>query len=92
MRKGGFMKNGVLEVLDASKITIPQNLLLELGLNDGDEFELVVKDGGIFMMPVAIYEPEELAYLQKIATEHEAEESKSFGTVLEMFEHMGVEI
>lgn len=45
----------VLELRKKSQITIPSEIIKELGLSIGDKFEMFVKDGTIVMVPVTLY-------------------------------------
>jgi AbrB family looped-hinge helix DNA binding protein len=37
-----------------SQITIPREIVKQLGLTEGDQFELTVQDGAIHLQPVTI--------------------------------------
>ena len=52
--------------LQNSQITIPEEILLKFGLSEGDRLDISVKDGGILMMPVALY-PE--GYIEELKEE-----------------------
>ena len=45
----------ITELRKKSQITIPKELVLELGLKEGDKLEIVEKDGIIQIIPVAVY-------------------------------------
>ena len=43
------------EIRAKSQITIPKEIIKQLGLAEGDKIEIFEKDGMICMMPVAVY-------------------------------------
>ena len=43
------------ELRQKSQITIPKEIVEQLGLNEGDKLEIYVQDGMICIMPVAVY-------------------------------------
>ena len=52
------------ELRQKSQITIPKELVVKLGLSEGDKLEVFEKDGAICMMPVAVYPKKYLSELQ----------------------------
>ena len=45
----------LVELRQKSQITIPKELIVKLGLSEGDKLDIFEKDGTICMMPVAVY-------------------------------------
>lgn len=43
------------ELRQKAQITIPKEIILKLGLTEGDKLEIFEKDGSICLMPVAVY-------------------------------------
>ena len=43
------------ELRTKSQITLPKDIVLSLGLSEGDKLEVYEKDGVIHMVPVAVY-------------------------------------
>ena len=43
------------ELRQKSQITIPKEIIVKLGLSEGDKLEIFEKDGTICMMPVVVY-------------------------------------
>ena len=43
------------EIRGRSQITIPAEIIKKLGICEGDKFEVMEKDGGIFLCPASIY-------------------------------------
>jgi len=37
-----------------SQITIPSDIIKKLGIKEGNKFEVIEKDGGIFLYPVVV--------------------------------------
>ena len=58
-----------IEMRSKSQITVPREIVSELGLSEGDKFELCVKDGAIFLVPVAVYPKSYVSALEKAAAE-----------------------
>ncbi len=81
-----------------AQITIPEEIIVKLGLSEGDDFEVYEENGMIHIMPVVVY-PD--AYLQKLNEEMEKMDEgiengtqPVFSDVEEMFkwleEHNGI--
>ncbi len=43
------------ELRQKSQITIPKEIVVKLGLSEGDKLEVFEQDGTICMLPVAVY-------------------------------------
>ncbi len=43
------------ELRQKSQITIPKEIIVKLGLSEGDKLDIFEKDGTICMMPVVVY-------------------------------------
>lgn len=43
------------ELRPKAQITIPKEIIIKLGLSEGDKLDIFEKDGSICMMPVAVY-------------------------------------
>ena len=54
------------ELRSRSQITIPAEIIKNLGISEGDKFEIMEKDGGIFLCPVVIYPKEKLMALAQL--------------------------
>ncbi|MDR0975217.1 MAG: AbrB/MazE/SpoVT family DNA-binding domain-containing protein [Ruminococcus sp.] len=53
------------EMRARSQVTMPKEIVVSLGLKDGDKFEVFEKDGMICFMPVAVYPK---SYVEKLKT------------------------
>ena len=82
------------EIRGRSQITIPAEIIKKLGISEGDKFEIMEKDGGIFLCPVVVYPKEKMAKIAKIIKETETDVSKqtAFDSVEDLFADMGIDI
>ena len=79
------------EIRGRSQITIPAEIIRKLGIAEGDKFDVMEKDGGIFLCPVVVYPKEKLTKIAKIIKESEADK-KIFESVEDLFSDMGIDI
>ena len=54
------------ELRQRSQITIPKDIIVKLGLSEGDKLDIFEKDGTICMLPVSVYPKK---YLDKLRDE-----------------------
>ena len=82
------------EIRGRSQITIPSEIIKRLGISEGDKFDIVEKDGGIFLCPVVVYPKDKLLKIAKLIKDAEKELSaqESFDNVENMFADMGIDI
>ncbi len=52
------------ELRQKAQITIPREIILKLGLSEGDQLDIFEKDGSICIMPVAVYPKKYLSELR----------------------------
>ena len=92
MQKEVFLM--LAEIRGRSQITIPAELIKKLGISEGDKFDIMEKDGGIFLCPVVVYPKEKIAKIAKFIKESESDISKQkeFESVDDMFADMGIDI
>ncbi|MDE6846985.1 MAG: AbrB/MazE/SpoVT family DNA-binding domain-containing protein [Lachnospiraceae bacterium] len=65
------------ELRQKSQITIPKEIIVKLGLSEGDKLDVFERDGAICMLPVAIYPKK---YLDELRDEiNEAKEKIASG-------------
>lgn len=43
------------ELRQKSQVTIPKEIIIKLGLSEGDKLDIFEKDGAICIMPVVVY-------------------------------------
>lgn len=82
------------EIRGRSQITIPAEIVKSLGIVEGDKFEVIEKDGGIFLCPVVVYPKEKMKKLGQIveAVNRGEDLHGPFDSVAEMFADMGIDI
>ena len=61
------------ELRRKAQITIPKEIILKLGLSEGDKLDIFEKDGTICLMPVAVYPKK---YLDELKEEIDTVKSK----------------
>ena len=86
----------LVEIRGRSQITIPSEIVKKLGIKEGDQFEVIEKDGGIFLCPVVVYPKNEMIRITKLIKETEAEyksgEMKAYDDIDKMFMDMGINL
>ncbi len=82
------------EIRGRSQITIPSEIIKKLGISEGDKFDIMERDGGIFLCPVVVYPKDKIAKIAKILKESENDTKKktAFESVEDMFSDMGIDI
>ena len=82
------------ELRGRSQITIPAEIIKSLGISEGDIFDIVEKDGGIFLCPVVVYPKDKIARIAKIIKESgtDTEAQKVFDSVEDLFADMGIDV
>ena len=82
------------EIRGRSQITIPAEIIKKLGIAEGDKFDIMEKDGGIFLCPVVVYPKDKIAKIAKILKESENDTNigTAFESVEDMFADMGIDI
>lgn len=82
------------EIRGRSQITIPAEIIKKLGIAEGDKFEVMEKDGGIFLCPVVVYPKDKMTKIAKIIKESETDNvmSGTFERVEDLFADMGIDI
>ena len=53
------------ELRPKSQVTIPKEIIIKLGLSEGDTLDIFEKDGSICIMPVVVYPKNYLDELRK---------------------------
>ena len=81
----------LVEMRARSQITIPQKITKDLGFKEGDMFEVVIRDGGVFLCPVVVYPKAKMEEISKILKEHEGSKSTVYDSVEEMFAKLGID-
>ena len=81
----------LVEMRARSQITIPQKITKDLGFKEGDIFEVVIRDGGVFLCPVVVYPKAEMERIEKILEKHEGNASTAYDSVEDMFVALGID-
>lgn len=82
------------EIRGRSQITIPSEIIKKLGISEGDKFDIMERDGGIFLCPVVVYPKDKIAKIAKILkeSENDTKTRTTFESVEDMFSDMGIDI
>ena len=82
------------EIRGRSQITIPAEIIKKLGILEGDKFDIMERDGGIFLCPVVVYPKDKIAKIAKILkeSENDTKTRTAFESVEDMFSDMGIDI
>lgn len=80
------------EIRGRSQITIPSEIIKKLGISEGDKFDIMERDGGIFLCPVVVYPKDKIAKIAKILkeSENDTKTRTAFESVEDMFSDMGL--
>ena len=85
----------LVEMRGRSQLTIPNEIVNKLGIKEGDKFEVIERDGGIFLCPVVVYPRSEMIRIAKMIRDSEAEyksgKFKAYDDVDKMFGDMGID-
>jgi AbrB family looped-hinge helix DNA binding protein len=82
----------LVEMRGRSQITLPVEIVKKLGISEGDQFEVMERDGGVFLCPVVVYPKAKLAQIAKIIKEHKANPSAVYESVEDMFKALDIDI
>ena len=82
----------LVEMRARSQITLPNEIIKNLGISEGDKFEVEERDGGVFLCPVVVYPKAKLEQLAKTIKEHEKSPSAVFESVEELFKDIGIDL
>jgi AbrB family looped-hinge helix DNA binding protein len=58
-----------VELRSKAQITVPHEVVSQLSLSEGDKLEVIVKNGAIYLVPVAVYPKSYVAALERAAAE-----------------------
>ena len=82
----------LVELKAKSQVTIPKDIVNSMGLNQGDQFEVIEDDGKIVLVPVAVY-PEHVikklkAQVKEIKDSIKNGETPVFDSIDSLFEDL----
>lgn len=82
----------LVELRQKSQVTIPKEIVVKLGLLEGDKLEVFEKDGSICIMPVVVYPKKYLNELREeinnVKAKIDSGEQPIFDSVDNMFEKL----
>jgi len=82
----------LVEMRARSQLTLPSEITKRMGINEGDRFEVMERDGGVFLCPVIVYPKVKLERIAQIIKEHEKEPSVIYSSVEDMFNDLGIDL
>ena len=82
----------LVEMRARSQITLPREITKKMGISEGDVFEVIERDGGVFLCPVVVYPKAKLERIAQIIKDHEKEPSDVFNSVEDMFNDLGIDV
>ena len=82
----------LIEMRARSQITLPNEIIKKMGIGEGDRFEVMERDGGVFLCPVIVYPKAKLEKIAQIIKDHEKEPSIVYSSVEDMFNDLGIEL
>jgi bifunctional DNA-binding transcriptional regulator/antitoxin component of YhaV-PrlF toxin-antitoxin module len=59
----------ISELRLGSQVTVPREIILDMGLKDGDKFEVFQKDGVICLVPTVVYSSDYVNGLKSLTAE-----------------------
>jgi AbrB family looped-hinge helix DNA binding protein len=82
----------IAEMTARSQITLPDEIIEYLGLSEGDKFEVIGRDGGVFLCPAVEYPKTKLKQISDIIEEHEKNSATVFDNAEDMFRYIGINL
>ncbi|MCL2605551.1 MAG: AbrB/MazE/SpoVT family DNA-binding domain-containing protein [Defluviitaleaceae bacterium] len=82
----------LVEMRERSQITLPSEIIKKMNICKGDKFEVMERDGGVFLCPVVVYPKSKLERLAKIINDHKKEPTIVYESVEHMFNDLGINI
>ncbi len=80
------------ELRQKSQVTIPKEIIVKLGLSEGDKLDIFEKDGSICIMPVVVYPKKYVNELREeiddIKTKIASGEQPTFDSVDTLFDKL----
>ena len=82
----------LVEMRARSQITLPNEITKRMGITEGDRFEVMERDGGVFLCPVVVYPKAKLERIAQIIKDHENDPATVYDSVEDMFNDLGIGI
>ena len=80
----------LIELRARSQITLPNEIIKRLGINEGDKFEVMERDGGVFLCPVVVYPKAKLEQIAQVIKDHKENPTVIYESVEDMFKDLGL--
>jgi AbrB family looped-hinge helix DNA binding protein len=75
-----------------SQITLPFEIVKKLGISEGDKFEVMERDGGVFLCPVVVYPKAKMEELAKAIKDNKKNPSAVYESVEDMFKAFDIDL
>ena len=82
----------LVEMRARSQITLPNEIIKRLGISEGDKFEVMEHNGGVFLCPVVVYPKAKLEQIARIIKDHRKKPAAAFESVEDMFRDIGIDM
>ncbi|MCL2363619.1 MAG: AbrB/MazE/SpoVT family DNA-binding domain-containing protein [Defluviitaleaceae bacterium] len=82
----------LVEMRARSQITLPNEIIKKMGIREGDRFEVIERDGGVFLCPVVVYPKNKLEQIAQVMKDHDNEPSVVYDSIEDMFHDLGINI
>ena len=83
------------ELRQKAQVTIPREIIVKLGLSEGDKLDIFEKDGSICIMPVVVYPKNTLSELREendgVKAKMASGEQRVFDSVDALFDKLEAE-
>jgi len=82
----------LIEMRARSQITLPNEIIKRMGISEGDKFEVIERDGGVFLCPVVVYPKVKLERIARIIKDHEKAPQVVYNNIEDMFNDLGIDL
>ncbi|MDR1603260.1 MAG: AbrB/MazE/SpoVT family DNA-binding domain-containing protein [Gracilibacteraceae bacterium] len=82
----------LIEMRGRSQITLPFEIVKKLGISEGDKFEVMERDGGVFLCPVVVYPKAKMVEIAKVIKDNKKNPSAVYESVEDMFKAFDIDI
>jgi AbrB family looped-hinge helix DNA binding protein len=82
----------LIEMRGRSQITLPFEIVKKLGISEGDKFEVMERDGGVFLCPVVVYPKAKMEKIAKAIKDNKENPSAVYESVEDMFKAFDIDL
>jgi AbrB family looped-hinge helix DNA binding protein len=82
----------LIEMRGRSQITLPFEIVKKLGISEGDKFEVMERDGGVFLCPVVVYPKAKIEEIAKVIKDNKENPSAVYESVEDMFKALDIDL